>query len=239
MSNPTMRTFPESTASARVLLSVPITLLIMSLGPLLLLTSSAHAVDSRNHDFVLGYATAVIERAESQQTFVIDYEAGVIRVDFKGSPETPFDSLTRALLEVEGVEEVAIFVDGNLAGRSTPTGDSMSTEEIQSAGPPGEEFAHAGRDGANHHEFFSLGEVFDPLLADPRWPRFSVAYQNYIRDDELERVGSASFGETFSFVRSPDTIGVNGRSDSRPASSRSSISRRAPRIWSTVTSWLG
>jgi hypothetical protein len=39
--------------------------------------------------------------------------------------------------------------------------------------------------------------LFDPLMADPRWPHFSVAYQSYIDDDELKNVGATSFGETF------------------------------------------
>jgi len=39
--------------------------------------------------------------------------------------------------------------------------------------------------------------LFDPLMADPRWPHFSVAYQSYINDDELKNVGATSFGETF------------------------------------------
>ncbi len=39
--------------------------------------------------------------------------------------------------------------------------------------------------------------LFDPLIADPRWPHFSVAYQNYINNDELKNVGATSFGETF------------------------------------------
>lgn len=39
--------------------------------------------------------------------------------------------------------------------------------------------------------------LFDPLIADPRWPHFSVAYQSYINNDELKNVGATSFGETF------------------------------------------
>jgi len=39
--------------------------------------------------------------------------------------------------------------------------------------------------------------LFDPLMADPRWPHFSVAYQSYIGNDELKNVGATSFGETF------------------------------------------
>ncbi len=39
--------------------------------------------------------------------------------------------------------------------------------------------------------------LFDQLIADPRWPHFSLAYQHYIDDDELKSIGATSFGETF------------------------------------------
>lgn len=40
------------------------------------------------------------------------------------------------------------------------------------------------------------GRLFDPLIADPRWPHFSITYQYYIDNEELESVGATSFGET-------------------------------------------
>ena len=175
----------------------------LRLVALLFWAFSAQAEDTRTHDFVRGYATAVIESAESQPRFVIEYEAGLIRVDFTERPETPFDSIVRALLEVEGIEEVEIYLNGMLAAQSKPPDASFPTAEIRTEGTPGEANSEAIRRGADRYDFFSLSELFKPLLADPRWPRFSVSYQEYIQDDELERVGSATFGETFSFVRSP------------------------------------
>ncbi len=45
--------------------------------------------------------------------------------------------------------------------------------------------------------------VFDPLLADPRWPRFSVSYLVYDGDGEelFDHVGATNFGYPFSFLR--------------------------------------
>ncbi|HET7340413.1 MAG TPA: DUF1207 domain-containing protein [Methylomirabilota bacterium] len=45
------------------------------------------------------------------------------------------------------------------------------------------------------------GTLFKPLVADPRWPHFSAAYQNYLRDPSLRDVAAVSFGETFSLLR--------------------------------------
>src|SRR5436190_19618311 len=44
--------------------------------------------------------------------------------------------------------------------------------------------------------------LFEPLLADPRWPHFSASWQEH-HATELESVGSVSFGESFTFYRAP------------------------------------
>ncbi|MEW5729791.1 MAG: DUF1207 domain-containing protein [Pseudomonadota bacterium] len=43
--------------------------------------------------------------------------------------------------------------------------------------------------------------LFDPLLADPRWPHFSAAWHQYGGDDALDNVGAVSLGEDFSFYQ--------------------------------------
>jgi hypothetical protein len=46
------------------------------------------------------------------------------------------------------------------------------------------------------------GELFEPLLADPQWPRFSAEYQWRLGSDQFDRVGQVSFGESIAMVRS-------------------------------------
>ena len=43
--------------------------------------------------------------------------------------------------------------------------------------------------------------LFEPLMADPRWPRFSAAYRYYTDDPDVDHAGAVSFGETFSLYR--------------------------------------
>lgn len=62
---------------------------------------------------------------------------------------------------------------------------------------------HAEAEGAEY-EIFPQEELFDSLLADPRWPRFSAAHEWRLGTDEFNRVASVSFGETFIFARSPE-----------------------------------
>jgi hypothetical protein len=42
--------------------------------------------------------------------------------------------------------------------------------------------------------------LFDPLLADPRWPHFGAAYQRHRKTPELDHGGAVSFGEFFQIV---------------------------------------
>ncbi len=43
-------------------------------------------------------------------------------------------------------------------------------------------------------------ELFDPLLADPRWPHFSASVQSYQDDEELGNVGSVNMGTSFALL---------------------------------------
>jgi hypothetical protein len=45
--------------------------------------------------------------------------------------------------------------------------------------------------------WFPERSLFTPLLADPRWPHFSLSYQYYIDDDDLTHVAAPNFGELF------------------------------------------
>jgi hypothetical protein len=74
------------------------------------------------------------------------------------------------------------------------------TDEDDAA--PVAEVGDAGLHGG--YEIFPPDEMFQRLIADPRWPRFSASHQWYLGDDELDRVGATSFGETFPLVRSPE-----------------------------------
>lgn len=44
-------------------------------------------------------------------------------------------------------------------------------------------------------------ELFRPLIADPRWPRFAAGYQYYIGDQQFSSVAAVSFGESFPIVQ--------------------------------------
>ena len=49
--------------------------------------------------------------------------------------------------------------------------------------------------------------LFDPLIADPRWPHFSMAYQHYTDDRKFGSIFAASFGETLPFYKDDAPFG--------------------------------
>jgi hypothetical protein len=55
--------------------------------------------------------------------------------------------------------------------------------------------------------FLPSNTLFQPLIADPRWPHFSASYQHYFDDRELGNVGATSFGESISLYRFPGPWG--------------------------------
>jgi hypothetical protein len=58
-------------------------------------------------------------------------------------------------------------------------------------------------------EALPKGYLFAPLIADPRWPHFSVSYQRLPDDPQIRNVGAVSLGETFSLLRGP--VPLDGR----------------------------
>jgi len=45
------------------------------------------------------------------------------------------------------------------------------------------------------------GDLFGPLIADPRWPHFSVGYQYYVNDPAFKNIAAGTFGEMFTVYR--------------------------------------
>lgn len=50
-------------------------------------------------------------------------------------------------------------------------------------------------------------DLFDPLVADPRWAHFSAAWHNWGGDDDLDDVGAVSFGEYLTLYQQPTARG--------------------------------
>lgn len=139
-------------------------------------------------DFLQGYASAVLEREFRIRNFSLNVTGEAIRVRSEDLRRADHDKVIAALSSIQGVKKVVI-VDSDGA--------------VITSGPqePGTQHASRPEPAKLDYElgFLPGGNLFEPLIADPRWPRFSMGYRYFA--DEGKNVGSATFGETIALYR--------------------------------------
>jgi hypothetical protein len=135
--------------------------------------------------YATGYADAILREVYLVRDYRIALSGSTLEVTLDDSEHLESDKLARALLAIEGVERVVVMDDGVIVADERRADDDSGGQR------------DAGWD------VFPQRELFAPLLADPRWPHFSAAYQWYVDDDELTNVGATVFGGTFGLLRSP------------------------------------
>ncbi|MCA9506449.1 MAG: DUF1207 domain-containing protein [Myxococcales bacterium] len=212
---------------------VPALLAPLLLVGLALAPATGRADAAPEPDWVLGYAEGALETAYSLEAFGLEYHDGLLALDVAERPPTPLDALLRLMLDIDGVTRATIAIDGTVVARATRPADLPAEADrpteadapAEAAGEAPDETSASGRDApgrtesatatdspiangrrggdGDRYDILSIHELFDPLLADPRWPRFEFAHLWYLGDPELERVGSVSFGESLAIVRSP------------------------------------
>ena len=150
---------------------------------------ASHAQDApvretvRDDRFLEGYVTAVVSRDfPLDKVSVVDVRDGVVTLSASGLAATQRGRVEAVVADIQGVTRVEV-VDAKQAGSSGPVASVPQKEEGTTLLPK--------------------GVLFEPLRADPRWPRFSVAYRYFPSDKELDHVGAANFGESIALVRGP------------------------------------
>lgn len=132
------------------------------------------APPDRDDAFIRGYATAILERELSLRIRDLDVRDGVVTVRDADLGEVPQEKVRTVLSRIQGVREVKFIA-------AAP------------GGPPPAPVTGGG------WSLFPDERLFPPLLADPRWPHFGLAYQYFSRSEfpDLRNVGAVSLGETF------------------------------------------
>jgi hypothetical protein len=148
-----------------------------------LIGASLHVAFARaavEDTYLDGYVHAVLERELGFPEALHAVRDGVVWVNEEAVPEPERPRVEAALREIGGVVQVR-WIDA--AG------------EVEVVPPVGAE--------AEGIVLLPETALFEPLLADPRWPTFSAAYQRYRDDPELEDVGAVSFGGLLPLVQGP------------------------------------
>jgi Protein of unknown function (DUF1207) len=146
-----------------------------------LLLGSVMAQDTGIEDrFLAGYVAAVLERDFGLPAVPVTVVDGQVRLHDRAFGRLERQQLTIALQALPGVRGVTFLEP------PVPTAASEAAPIL----------------------VLSPGRLFEPLLADPRWPHFFASWHYYVEDrdrdagtDALAQVGAAGFGETLAFAR--------------------------------------
>jgi hypothetical protein len=142
-------------------------------------------------EFVRGYASAVLERELRIKNYSLKVAGESVSVTSEELGGADPQKVIAALLAIEGVKKVTIVDSrGIIVASSTPQ-------------EQGTRFTVQDKSAQTNYElgFLPAGNIFSPLVADPRWPRFSMGYRYFPNDRELNSVGAVSFGESIALYR--------------------------------------
>ena len=150
---------------------------------LLLFSSPAGAADRASDQFLAGYMASVIERDLhwKRDSYVLKIDNGVATIIlFKDDPMRR-EAADKQLRGIDGLQGLSIVVK------------PVSIEK------PGVVAKLAGITGEG--ETFPTGDLFRPLLADPKQPQFFVSINNSNSLGTPHTMASVGFGETFGLYK--------------------------------------
>jgi hypothetical protein len=166
---------------------------IAVLGVVLLHPSLAPA-STTDDVYIAGYAAGVLKQSLKLDMPSLTVRDGVITLPVAGLKADERAKAVPLLTEIPGVHAVMT------SETAVPQPGEASARFSQI---PGEATVPATGSVILPTGLLPAGHLFKPLLADPRWARFSAAYRNYQSDNfDGNDIGSVSFGETIPFYRS-------------------------------------
>jgi len=152
--------------------------IVIGLFLLVLFLSRTVAATPTSDEFIRGYAMAVLQRDFQITAASLKVQYGIIYIQDLKASDIVQAKIQTSLSSIEGVKQVVVGKDGKLSSHAEQP-EIIPQVDV----------------------FLPRDLLFKSLLADPRWPHFSASYQNYIHNNLLGSVGSATFGESFSIYR--------------------------------------
>ena len=149
----------------------------------LFFTPSAKAADRVGDAFLTGYLASVLERDLhwARDSYVLKIVDGVATITlFKEDPIRQ-EAADKQLRAIDGVKGISIVVRPAHVDK------------------PGVVAKFVGITGEG--EAFPVGDLFRPLIADPKQPQFSVGFNSFKSLDTHYIMASVGFGETFGLYR--------------------------------------
>jgi hypothetical protein len=140
-------------------------------------------------EYIKGYAAAILAREFKVQVPSLQVGGGIVELAEADLASVDQSAVVAALAAIEGVTRVVILSSRPAAGAAPPRPGDVSV--ALAAGPAA--LLDTG--------FMPGGLLFRPLLADPRWPHFSLGYRQYFDEDDFDAVVAGGIGETLPFYR--------------------------------------
>ena len=140
---------------------------------------------SHSKDYYLGYARSIIDDAIPEEDVKLEISHQVIYLTINGDPLDIHveQRLKERLLRTEYFKSINIQYN-----------NKVSSAEVNPPLPTVEE-----KPAAN--EVMPSGTIYNAPIADPKWPRFSVGYQNHYKKNYARSIYSLSFGENLALFR--------------------------------------
>ena len=165
-------------------LNVTARLCAVSLCLMLLFPSPpAKAADRTGDEFLTGYIASILERDLhwERDSYILKIVNGVATITlFKDDPMRR-EAADKQLRTIDGLQGIAIVV------------------KPADAGKPGAISRFMGITG--EAEAFPTGDLFRPLIADPKQPQFFVSINRFRSSGVRYTMASVGFGETFGLYR--------------------------------------
>jgi hypothetical protein len=167
--------------------------ILTTLSIMLLPVSFAHAA-AQNDSYIAGYAAGILKQNLNINTPRLTVKNGVIIMPVGSVAAADEGKVVQLLSEIPGVSAVKILDANN------PVFATTSDEEL--ARPTNDENMTENGTAILPNGLLPKGHLFKPLIADPRWAHFSVAYRNYQTSNfDGRNIASVSFGETIPLYR--------------------------------------
>jgi hypothetical protein len=156
----------------------------------LIVTLAAPALAaSVTDEYIKGYAAAILAREFKVRAASLQVSSGIVQLTATELGAADRSAVVAALTTIEGVKRVVLLND-QATPRAAPSAPSDGLDT---------------RGGAQTHlletGFLPPGLLFRPLIADPRWPRFSLGIRGYFDEDDFGWVIAGTLGESLPLFR--------------------------------------
>lgn len=168
---------------------------IFALAALVLILPRSAAATPAEDFYIAGYTSAVLEREFKVRAVTVRVKDGVVTlVEAQLGGAQTRDKIVSEISAIRGVVRV-----------------DLSQAQVEATSPPGIQSAPGGTVQAQaerpSYVFLPKDKLFRPLLADPRWPHFSLSYGHAAHGTQPQDIALTNFGETFPIVRGNLPVG--------------------------------